>query len=332
MWSPHVGDAGAHERVDLGPPRVDRGGEGDQLGDLGVDTPGQQPVQPVPGQVRIPAHADRGQQGAQLLLRDPGRQDLRAGVLVADPIPHLGEALARQAFPGGEQPASVGPLRVDLAATPIAQVPGDAAAHPAERVVGQLHQVEVVDHDRRVRQQPLGAQRRRVHRGRIDRHVLDSLPELRCSCLQPFDHRGAGAAGALSQQPLLAVQIDEPGVPRIHPHPPLRFAAVLPSGSATAGLVDPQHPHRFRLDQPRFGLFDEGAVRGRPRHSMRGSDLRYRPGRIPIADPIWARNRRVVRARGGTSGIASVNDPTPQDACRHLHRVLHQRTRIPFSP
>jgi len=62
--------------------------------------------------------------------------------------------------------------------------------------------------------------------GRIDRHVLDSLPELRCSCLKPFDHRGAGATGALSQQPLLAVQIDEPGVPRIHPHPPLRFAPV----------------------------------------------------------------------------------------------------------
>lgn len=52
----------------------------------------------------------------------------------------------------------------------------------------------------------------------------------------------------------------------------------------------------------------------------------------PIADPIWARNRRVVRARGGTSGIDSVNDPTSQDACWHLHRVLHQRNRIPFSP
>jgi hypothetical protein len=95
------------------------------------------------------------------------------------------------------------------------------------------------------------------------------------------DYGGAGTAGVLSEQPLLAVQIDEPGVRRIHPHPPLRFDAVLPSGSATAGLVDPQHPHRFRLDQPRFGVFDEGAVRGRPRHSMRGSDLRYRPGRIP---------------------------------------------------
>ena len=177
----------------------------------------------------------------------------------------------------------------------------------------------MVDHDRRVRQQPLGAQRRRVHRGRIDRHVLDSLPELRCSCLQPFDHRGAGAAGALSQQPLLAVQIDEPGVPRIHPHPPLRFAAVLPSGSATAGLVDPQHPHRFRLDQPRFGVFDEGAVRGRPRHSMRGSDLRYRPGRIPDRRPDL--------------GTQPARGPRPR---RHLGYRLGERPdpagRLPASP
>jgi len=32
----------------------------------------------------------------------------------------------------------------------------------------------------------------------------------------------------------------------------------------------------------------------------------------PIADPIWARNRRVVRARGGTCAMASVNEDRSQ--------------------
>jgi len=32
----------------------------------------------------------------------------------------------------------------------------------------------------------------------------------------------------------------------------------------------------------------------------------------PIAAPIWVRNRRVVRARAGTCGIASVNGARSQ--------------------
>ena len=44
-----VGDAGLHERVNLGPPVVDGGGEGEQFGDLGVAAPGQEPAQAVAG-------------------------------------------------------------------------------------------------------------------------------------------------------------------------------------------------------------------------------------------------------------------------------------------
>jgi hypothetical protein len=44
---------------------------------------------------------------------------------------------------------------------------------------GELDQVEVVDHDRRVGQQTRGADRRGVGGRRIDRDVLDALAELR---------------------------------------------------------------------------------------------------------------------------------------------------------
>jgi hypothetical protein len=57
-----VGDTGGHEGVDLGPPGVDGAGEGEQL-----DAPGQEPVQPVAGQVRIAADPHGGQQSAPLV-------------------------------------------------------------------------------------------------------------------------------------------------------------------------------------------------------------------------------------------------------------------------
>jgi len=64
VWSTHVGDAGGDEGVDLGPPSVDGGGQGEQFRDLGVDAPGQASVQPVTGQVRIAADPHGGAQGA----------------------------------------------------------------------------------------------------------------------------------------------------------------------------------------------------------------------------------------------------------------------------
>ena len=221
----------------------------------------------------------------------------------------LAKLFARQPFPGGEQPASVGPLRVDLAATPIAQVPGDAAAHPAERVVGQLHQVDVVDHDRRVRQQPLGAQRRRVHRGRVDRHVLDSLPELRCSCLQPFDHRGSGAAGVLSSSPCSPSRSTNPvshGSTRTHRCVSMQYVHL--------GL--PRRVSSIPNTRTGSGSTSRASACSMKARCAVGHDTRCaaatsRSDRAasPIADPIWVRKRRVVRARGGTSGIDSVERP-----------------------
>jgi hypothetical protein len=124
-----VGDSGVDERVDLGPPLVDGCGQGEQFGDLGVAAPGQEPVQPMPGEVWVAADAHGGQQGAQFFFGDPRGQDLATAVFGHYGVPRLREAGVGQAFPRAEQSASVGPFGVDAAAAAIAQVPGDAAAH-----------------------------------------------------------------------------------------------------------------------------------------------------------------------------------------------------------
>jgi hypothetical protein len=115
-----VGDTGLHERVDLGPPLVDGGSQGEQLGDLRVDAPGQEPVQPMPSEVRVAANAHGRQQGAQFFLGDPRRQDLAGVILGHDGVPHLREAVVRQAFPSTEQTAAVGPFGVDAPAPAVA--------------------------------------------------------------------------------------------------------------------------------------------------------------------------------------------------------------------
>src|SRR6202453_318894 len=46
--------------------------------------------------------------------------------------------LSDKRFPRLKQPTPVGPLRIEFAAAAIAELPGDAAAHLGERIVGQL--------------------------------------------------------------------------------------------------------------------------------------------------------------------------------------------------
>ena len=129
---------------------------------------------------------------------------------------------------------------------------------------------------------------------------------------EPVDDGGAGAALALAEQALVAGQVDEPGVPRVDPHPPPGLAAVLPPGLSAAGLVDAEHPGRCRLGQQRVGVRDERAVRGRPRHAVAAATSATERAASPIAAPIWVRSRPVVRARAGTCGIVSVNEPRSQ--------------------
>ncbi len=61
---------------------------------------------------------------------------------------------------------------------------------------------------------------------------------------------------------------------------------------------------------------------------MSGGDLGHRTAASPIAAPIWARNRRVVRARARTCAMASVNEDRWQNSSRQRQRVLAHRTTI----
>jgi len=76
---------------------------------------------------------------------------------------------------------------IELAAPATVQRPGDAAPHVGEGVVGELHEVEVVDHHGRVGQQ-IDGDRRAVGRGRVDHHIADRVPKLRCPLAKPAGH------------------------------------------------------------------------------------------------------------------------------------------------
>src|ERR1700677_619127 len=98
--------------------------------------------------------------------------------------------------------------------------------------------MEVVDDGRRVGQQARGADRRGIDRGRVDGHELDPGAERVAALREPVDDRGTGAALPLPEQALGAGQVDEPGVPGVDSHPPLRLRAALPPGLSAASLID----------------------------------------------------------------------------------------------
>jgi hypothetical protein len=113
-------------------------------------------------------------------------------------------------------------------------------------------------------------------------------------------------------QALIAGQVDEAGVPGVDVHPAAGLGAVLPAGLTAAGLVDAQHPGGFRLaQQPRGGATKARCAVGHDTPWAIATSVTERAA-SPIAAPIWVRNRRVVRARAGTCGIASVNEPRSQ--------------------
>jgi hypothetical protein len=79
-----------------------------------------------------------------------------------------------------------------------------------------------------------------------------------------------------------------------------------------AGLVDAEHPGRFRLGQQRVGVRDEGAVPvGQDTPCAAATSVTERAA-SPTAAPIWVRSRPVVRTRAGTCAIVSVNEDRVQ--------------------
>ena len=157
----------------------------------------------------VAAAAGSGQQRPELFLGDPGGEDLAARIGIDAGVPHGGESLVGKAFTAGEESAPVGPFGVDLTATATAMVPADPLPHSGHSGVCKLDQVEVVDHELRVRQgiddgTPVG-------RARVDRDELDPLTELLRLGAEPAGDVSAGAAQHLTEQPLGAVDVDESG-------------------------------------------------------------------------------------------------------------------------
>jgi 8-oxo-dGTP pyrophosphatase MutT (NUDIX family) len=107
----------------------------------------------------------------------------------------------------------VGPRRVGLASTAPLLFPDHPPPDRGHGGVGKGDDVEVVDHQHGVGQQPRGAHRLGVDRGRIDRDEPDPGPELRAPLLQPVHHAGAGPPFDLAEQALGAGEVDEAGVP-----------------------------------------------------------------------------------------------------------------------
>jgi len=282
VWSPHVGQPGVQERQDRRPPGLDRGGQADDFGDLGVGAPAVEPVEPGADLGVVGSVASSCQQLAQFLFGDVSGQDLTARIVVDQSIPHRRECSVRQSFSRGQQSAAVGPFRVVFAATPAVGVEGDPTPHRGECVVGELDQMEVVDDQHGVGEQVAG-DRGGVGGRRVDHHVGDPGPEGLTLAVQPLADRRTGAPFDLSEQALITGEIDEAGVPGVGAHPAATDLVAGPARLAAAGLVDAQHRHRRRVTQHRLGVGHEGGVRGRPGHPRTVGDLDHRAGRVPDA-------------------------------------------------
>ncbi len=158
-----------------------------------------------------------------------------------------------------------------------------------------------------------GCAPRRLHLAQVDRYILDCIPELWCQLDQPGHHRRGCAPCGLRSAPATTAhrEVDDPGVPRVDPHPATGLGALLPPRLGPPGLVDAQHPHRLALQPLR--VRDERPVHRRPRQMVGGGDLedrarsvadsrtdliaqpagRGRPGRNP-ADGLGGRTARTI--------------------------------------
>jgi hypothetical protein len=186
-----------------------------------------------------------------------------------------------------------------------APVPGadHPAAHVPDGLDGELHDVEQVHGEDGVRQHP--AHRRGVDAAQVDAGHPDRVPPGRGGPGQPVRGVIGGAALHLPQQPLLAGQVKEAGVP------PVREHGVLPSllidgepRPAAPVLIDPQVRHRSRvLVQYRVRRGGERIVHHRPGDP--GVPGRLRRGDPPLSDLTG----RLPAQPGG--------DPAPRRQGRH---------------
>nr|WP_263632570.1 hypothetical protein [Streptomyces sp. 8L] len=98
--------------------------------------------------VSLGAGAGQGEEIRQALLRDPrGQQRLPDLSLVQQRIPHPRELLIGEVLAVAQETSSGLPLRVTGASAPPTELGGGAAPECREHFVGELDDVEGVDHD-----------------------------------------------------------------------------------------------------------------------------------------------------------------------------------------
>lgn len=71
-------------------------------------------MQSVGDVVALAAGLRRREQAAGFFSRDPGGEDVEAGIRVEECVPHHREGFVREPFPAAEQSPSAGPDRVGL--------------------------------------------------------------------------------------------------------------------------------------------------------------------------------------------------------------------------
>ena len=156
-------------------------------------------------------------------------------------------------------------------------------------------QVIPVGHDHRIRKPE--ADRFGIRRGQVDRHVRDLVtPRLRLG-VQPPDHRGAGPALDVGQQPRCAHRVDDPGVPPVVGDPPPPGHRVLgPDRFPAAGLIDAEDLHHGQRFGQRAGdVTSQRRVGDRPGHPVVDSCCEH------AAEPVRGRGTRPPRATDTSS-------------------------------
>ncbi len=187
---------------------------------------------------------------------------------------------------GAGQPVTQFPFAVVFAATPAADLHGDAAADLSQRLVGQLHQMEVV-HDQRRAGQGL-ADRGLEDRAHVDRDVADRVAPGLLACGQPVDDDLGVSAFNLPEQALPGGQVDKPNMPAVHRGLPRAGDLIEgPLWTASADLIDTEHRHRHRLGREHL----LGVVGERRGH--------HRPGQVVVAGGLHHRATPVGHCRGG---------------------------------
>lgn len=164
--------------------------------------------------VAVGGSAGQSEEVTQGLLGDPRRQQDAADLpLGQQRVLHLRELLIGEVLAVAQQTPSRLPFRVAGASAPSAGFGSGATPDHVEHLVGELDDVEVVDHDGGVGQ--VGADRGAVGGRHVDGDMAEVVAPGQRRGGHPCRDVGDGAALDLAEEPAVARRVDEPGVPPV---------------------------------------------------------------------------------------------------------------------